>query len=158
MPSIDPGQELHFPSKRDWWIVGLIWMGVIVSVAGGVVPVVWEGMALGHALFVISVILGIAALMLWVLYGTGYTVTRDLLLIRCGPFSFRVLLNEIVSITPTRNPLSSPACSLDRLKIVYGDSPKSVMISHVDKSEFFSAIVQHCPSLEILVGQVRTKD
>ena len=104
-----------------------------------------------------GVILGIDALMLWMLYGTGYTVTRDLLLIRCGPFSFRVPLNQIISITPTRNPLSSPACSLDRLKVVYGDSPKSIMISPADKSEFLSAIVQHFPSLVILGDQVRKR-
>ena len=28
MPPIDLGQDLYFPSKRDWWIVALIWLGV----------------------------------------------------------------------------------------------------------------------------------
>ena len=66
-------------------------------------------------------------------------------------------LNGIDSITPTRSPWSSPACSLDRLKIVYGISQQSIMISPADKSGFLSAIVQQCPSLIVLHNQVQKK-
>ena len=37
MSPINSSQYLYFPSKRDWWIVALIWLGVVVSVAGGLV-------------------------------------------------------------------------------------------------------------------------
>ncbi len=157
MPPNDQHQDLYFPSKRDWWIVGLIWFGVIVSVVGGIVPLVLGGAFWVELIFTASLIVGMDVLMLWVLYGTGYRITSDRLLIRCGPFTFPVNLNSIDSITPTRSPWSSPACSLDRLKIVYGVSHQSMMISPEDKSGFLTAIVQHCPSLMVFHGGVRKK-
>jgi len=106
---------------------------------------------------VVSLLVGMDWLMLWVLYGTGYTITPDRILIRCGPFTFPVTLLGIDSITPTRSPWSSPACSLDRLKVVYGLSQQSIMVSPADKAGFLSAIVQQCPSLIVLHNQVRKK-
>ena len=157
MPPIDPDQDLYFPSKRDWWIVGLIWLGVMVSLVGGIMPLVVAGASWSEGLLVVSLLVGMDSLMLWVLYGTGYTITPDRLLIRCGPFTFPVTIHGIDSITPTRSPWSSPACSLDRLKVVYGLSRQSIMVSPADKAGFLSAIVQQCPSLIVLHNQVRKK-
>jgi hypothetical protein len=44
-------------------------------------------------------------------------------------------------VEETRNPLSSPALSLDRLKITYGNG-KRIMISPADKIGFLKAIGQ----------------
>jgi hypothetical protein len=157
MSTNDQSQNLYFPSKRDWWIVALIWLGVLVSVVGGIVPLMMEGASWREMLLVVGLLIAMDSLMLWVLYGTGYTVTQNQLLIRCGPFAFHVTLNGIDSITPTRSPWSSPACSLDRLKIVYGLSQQNVMISPSDKSGFLSAVVQQCPTLVVLHDRVRKK-
>ncbi len=155
--TINPNQNLYFPSKRDWWIVGLIWLGIIVSVVGGLVPMVVGEASWTEMTVMASLVLGMDVLMLWVLYGTGYIVTTDRLVIRCGPFSLPVTLNGIESITPTRSPWSSPACSLDRLKIVYGISQQTVMISPADKPGLLSAIVQQCPMLVMLQDRVLKK-
>ena len=158
MPPIDSDQDLYFPSKRDWWIEALILLGDIGEsgrwnrAIGAVAGASWTEMIL-----VGSLLLGMDSLMLWVLYGTGYTITPDRLLIRCGPMSFGVRLESIEFIFPTRSPWSSPACSLDRLRIVYGLSQQSIMISPEDKSEFLSAIVQQCPTLVVLHDRVRKK-
>ena len=157
MPPNGQSQNCYFHSKRDWWLVGLIWLGVLVSVVGGIVPSVIAGASWAEMLMVVVLLVGMDTLMLWVLYGTGYTVTSDQLFIRCGPFAFHVCLRDIDSITPTRNPSSSPACSLDRLKVVCGYSRRNIMISPKDKSGFLSAIVQNCPSLIVLHNQVRKK-
>ena len=151
------GQDLYFPSKRDGWIVGLIWLGVTVSVAGGILPLVLTGASWLTLIFVGSLLFVMDGLMLWVLYGTGYTVKSDQLCIRCGPFSFRIALQDIDSITPTQSPWSSPACSLDRLNVVYGLSGQSMMVSPEDKARFLAAIVEHCPSLILLHNQVQRK-
>jgi hypothetical protein len=55
-----------------------------------------------------------AAFVLWVLYGTNYTLRDRDLFVRSGPFYWTVRLDSITEIFPTHNPLSSPACSLDR--------------------------------------------
>jgi hypothetical protein len=157
MPSIDTDQDLYFPSKRDWWIVALIWFGVLASLVGGIVPLVVAGASWTEMILVGSLLLGMDSLMLWVLYGTGYTITPDRLLIRCGPMSFGVRLESIEFIFPTRSPWSSPACSLERLRIVYGLSQRSIMISPEDKAVFLSAIVQQCPTLVVLHDRVRKK-
>jgi hypothetical protein len=108
MRPIHPNQNLYFPSQRDWWIVGLIWMGQLIRVIGGIVPLVIAEASWGELVLVLGLLFGMDSLMLWVLYGTGYTVTQDQLLIRCGPFGFRVRIDAIDSITPTRSPWSSP--------------------------------------------------
>ena len=55
-------------------------------------------------------------------------------------------LAAIDVVEPTRNPLSSPACSLERLWIRYGE--KQIMISPLDKAGFLRALVQRTPQLE----------
>lgn len=155
--TINPNQKLYFPSKRDWWIVGLTWLGIIVSVVGGLMPMVVGDASWTELVVMASLVLGMDVLMLWVLYGTGYTVNPDQLVIQCGPFNLPVTLNGIESITPTRSPWSSPACSLDRLKIVYGVSKQTVMISPADKFGLLSAIVQQCPMLVKLHDRVLKK-
>lgn len=157
MSSNNSIQGRYFPSKRDGWIVGLIWGSVFISVIGGIVPLAVSGNSLKEAILVVAILVVMDGLMLWVLYRTGYFVTRELLLIRCGPFSFRVPLSDIETISPTSSLLSSPACSIDRLRIVYGLSRQSLMISPADKPGFLSAIVQQCPALVVLHDRVRKK-
>ena len=150
-------QDVYFPSKRDEWIEALILLGVVVSLAGGIVALVVAGVSGTEMILVVSLLVGMDSLMLWVLYGTDYTIKPDRLLIRCGPMSFGVRLGSIEFIFPTRSPWSSPACSLDRLRIVYGLSQQSIMISPEDKSGLLSAIVQQCPTLVVLHDRVRKK-
>jgi Bacterial PH domain len=66
---------------------------------------------------------------------TNYTITEKSLLIRCSLFKWEISLKEILTIEPTKNSLSSPALSLDRLRIKYGQG-KSIMISPLNKTEF----------------------
>ena len=157
MLPIDSDQNSYFPSKRDWWIEALILLGILVSLAGGILPLIVAGASWTEIILVGSLLLGMDSLMLWVLYGTAYTITPDRLLIQCGPMSFGVRLESIEFIFPTRSPWSSPACSLDRLRIVYGLSQKSIMISPENKAEFLSVIVQQCPTLVVLQDRVRKK-
>ena len=76
---------------------------------------------------------------LWLLFSTRYTVSETTLQIRSGPMSWTIDRNEIHSITPTRSALSSPALSLDRLEIRYGDTGM-VMVSPKDKEGFLAAL------------------
>lgn len=153
----EQSQNLYFPSMRDEWIEALILLGILVSLAGGIAALVVVGASWTEMVLVGILLLGMDSLMLWVLYGTGYTITPDRLLIRCGPLSFDVRLDSIEFIFPTRSPWSSPACSLDRLRIVYGLSQQSIMISPEDKSGFLSALVQQCSTLVVLHDRVRKK-
>ena len=71
---------------------------------------------------------GAAALSAWIALSTRYTLDESFLTVRCGPFCWRIPLQDIHRITPSRNPISSPALSLDRLRIEYGEA-RSLLIS-----------------------------
>jgi hypothetical protein len=125
----------YFPSKVDWWYYLVI---------GGLVA------AIGFSAYAVLVIepqeasrvlpgLGLTALLglglpLWLLFSTGYTLEPTVLRVRSGPFSWKVPLADIRSVRPTRNPLSGPALSLDRLKIEHAGG--WLMISPADKEGF----------------------
>ena len=72
---------------------------------------------------------------LWLLLATYYGFDGQDLVVRSGPFRWRIPLDGITGVTPTSEPLSSPALSLDRLKVTYGQG-RSIMVSPRDKEDF----------------------
>lgn len=80
-----------------------------------------------------------AGLPLWLLFSTTYSISSGVLLVRSGPFSWNIPLSEITRIVPTRSALSSPALSLDRLRVEYG-SRNAVLVSPLDQATFMRAI------------------
>jgi Bacterial PH domain len=128
----------RFVSKRDAWIVAVLWTASLVDF--GVAAKLWRGDGVAPA-FVAPLLLAAGLFQLHVLYATDYTVEGDTLLVRASLFRWRISLAAIESIEPTRNPLSSPACSLDRLLIRQGGG-RRVMVSPADKEGFLRAIAQ----------------
>jgi len=126
-----------YRSKVDTWLAGAIVAAVVVvlivgfSVVSGPVPAKW--------LIGVPIILLGAVLPLWLLVSTNYRITDQNLLIRSGPFRWRIPIREIRSVRPTRNARSSPALSLDRLLITYGCG-QSCMISPSDKEGFLDEL------------------
>ncbi|HVO65581.1 MAG TPA: PH domain-containing protein [Syntrophales bacterium] len=137
-----------YESKRDGWIVILLWAAVIA-----ILIAVWDlwGARLPLALRLpISVLMVLtAAFVFWVLYGTRYTLTDKTLTVQSGPFRWVIDLETIIEISPTRNPISSPACSLDRLHIRYRPNPSGLMISPQDKAGFLRDLVERTPGLKM---------
>ena len=134
----------RFVSKRDAWLVAVLWGASLVDVA--VATWLLLGAAQAPA-FVAPLLLAAAYFQVQVLYATDYTLEGSELVIRAWLFRWRVPLAAIDSIEPSRNPLSSPACSLDRLLVCYGK--KRIMISPDDKPGFLRALAQRAPQLEV---------
>jgi len=128
----------RFESKIDRWIFVLL-----------VVVIITEAWAIGTAAMragdplatTVIILVGIAvvALLVWLLVGTHYTVDRGTLRIVSGPFRWKVPVDQITSVEATNSLLSSPALSLDRLRIRYGER-RRIMISPADKAGFLEAI------------------
>lgn len=118
-----------YPSKIDTWL----WLGSAAATLGSMavtLPLMIWVPGPEVAVTVAVLLLG-AALPWWILASTRYTVSDESLLIRSGPFRWTVPLRDIVSITETRSPLSSPALSLDRLRIERtGGRPILISPSH----------------------------
>ena len=72
---------------------------------------------------------------------TYYEFHGEYLLIRCGPFWRKLLIRDIDSVKPTRNPLASMALSLDRIAIKTR-SGSGVMISPSDKARFLKELAK----------------
>jgi hypothetical protein len=140
--------QRRFASKRDPWVVVVLWgttLGLVFAsfqVAGSPTPLVFR------ALFILVCILS-AVLPPWILHGTSYLLTDEALSIRCGPFRHRVLVNAIQEVTPSRNPVASPACSLDRLHIKYRGSRDGILVSPADKRSFLQDLASRDSQLSL---------
>jgi hypothetical protein len=138
-------ERISFRSKVDGWLVAAL----LTSAAASALAVVIVGFAESPrlALAISPLLLLSVGLPVWLLRATSYTLTASELHVRCGPFAWRVPLREISAVTATRNPLSSPALSLDRLRIDFGRG-RSIMISPEDKEAFVRELRQRVPVLE----------
>lgn len=124
-----------YRSKIDIWLFIVLLLTVAASLYACVELLRTDRNILSLA--VISV-LGLA-LPVWLIAGTRYVLDSEKLVVHAGPFRWRVPLKDITSITPTHNPLASPALSLDRLRIEYGQG-KWVMISPRDREQLIADI------------------
>ena len=142
-----------FRTKRDRWLVILIWAGALLSIVGGVAQMGIQAPAILRGITLLFLV-GAAGFMLWVLYTTEYSISEVELLARCGPFRYRVPLSEIESVTPSRDPRSSPAGSLDRLLICWSGGRRRLLISPEPRREFLQQLSAHCPHLRLRGDQL----
>jgi len=122
-----------YTSKIDTWLA-LVLVGAVAACLIAFVFALRTGSISAIAVTLPALIIG-AGLPLWLMTSTAYTLSNTTLLVKSGPFKWQVPIEQITSITPTFNPLSSPALSLDRLRIDYGRG-QSIMISPKDKGQF----------------------
>lgn len=133
--------SVTFRSKVDWWVRVLLVAAAIPPLVA-IIATAIDGSPL-RALLFSPVLLVTVGLPLWLVRSTAYTFDGDVLTVRSGPFVWRVPLRDIRRVTPTRNPLSSPALSLDRLRIDYGT--RSLLISPEDGDRFLEELRRRLP-------------
>ena len=82
--------------------------------------------------------------------GTKYTITEELnLKIKCPPFKWpEIPISDITEVHRTRNPISAPAPSLKRLKVMYGNG-KSLIISPFPIEEFAYELNRINPRIKV---------
>ena len=128
---------MTFRSKVDAWLAFVLAIA-LAAILFATYSVARQ--AAGAELIVAILIASVGlVLILWPLLSTSYFINTDELLIRSGPFRWRVPLSKITKVTPTRSPISSPALSLDRLRIDYGVG-NVVLVSPSNQQAFMDAI------------------
>lgn len=137
---------MRFESKRDLWLLVLLRIMPLMLLL--VIADIWylehhdlRGPIAGAFILIVFEVFFFES----VLRSTYYQIDGHTLVIRSSVFSWRVPIGEIRSITPTRSALSSPALSLDRLRIEYGD--KAIMVSPEDPKRFIEALRAKNPSI-----------
>lgn len=137
--------EQIYTSKVDTWLVAILIAAALLALSSLIAsPNARGAMALLVRLPVLLIGIGFPA---WIFLSTKYTLNDSALLVKSGPFSWQVPLTQITSVTPTRNPLSSPALSLDRLRIEYGS--QAIMISPKLKDVFIQDLDARRATLKI---------
>ena len=132
--------ETVYRSKIDLWLVI-----VIVAAPIMLLEFILDGLNTPDTfaeLLAAVIVVAELGLLTWLYFSTRYTISGDFLLVKAGPFSWVIPIEDIVSVEPTRNPISSPALSLDRLLIRYGQSAE-LLISPKDKSGFMLELKKH---------------
>jgi hypothetical protein len=130
-----------FPSKVDWWLVALA-----AFVPGLQIVLYLIGRTPARSVWII---LGIVAFMAVVLFPIRYVIEGRTVLVKCGLIRWNFTsfaVDEIQSVRPSRNPLSSPALSLDRLHVSL--RTRNVLISPKDKTGFLHALEALDPDLQ----------
>lgn len=139
-----------FPSRVDSWLVAigpLAALTAATAVAGLAGPFVLNSGGTPPMLALLAVIVALTLLLpLWLVLDTNYTLTADDLLIRSGPFRWRIVLCDVREVSPSHSWISSPALSLDRLSIRYG-ADRSILVSPREKQRFIDALRQRCHSV-----------
>jgi hypothetical protein len=134
-----------YRSKVDWWIGLLLTIVLVAMVGNGIGLLISPQPNASHARWVALVMFLMAAFTASLALSTCYTITSADLLVKAAFFRWRIPLNQIVEVFPTHNPLSSPALSLDRLRVNYKrPSGRAVwiMISPKFKDEFLNDLAQ----------------
>lgn len=128
----------RFNSKIDRWIIATLIVIVVVNI-GVIVSVAMHPESPAATTATILACIGATALIVSLLIRTFYIVERGVLRVVSGPFSWKIPIDKITSVSPSRSLLSSPALSLDRLLIRYGKR-RRIMVSPADKQGFLRAI------------------
>lgn len=128
----------RFASKVDAWILAVFVAVVVIQIIALAAAMAETGETTG-ILVGAAVLLLTVVLFVWLLRGTYYEVGNGTLRIVCGPFRQRIEISDITAIEPTRSPLSSPALSLDRLRIRHGKL-RRILVSPADKRGFIRAL------------------
>jgi hypothetical protein len=145
-------------AKVDGWITALFGGLALLEVGVGV-AVVGAAFIAGRpelpvSLTIASICAGAAlllGLLLCLCYSTRYEISSTDVIVRFGPFRTMLPLDAIVEVFPTRNPLSAPAPSLDRLRINYRRKNGMMwfaLISPRDKLAFVRDLASATPNLQ----------
>ncbi|MFW2079129.1 PH domain-containing protein [Acinetobacter sp. ULE_I010] len=125
-----------FHSKIDWWILGFV-----IAMTGLLVQLLFTMYAKGtmeeypeHTMVYIFTI----AVLWWPVFSTTYAIGNNTLTIRSMFLKWVIPLENIKTVSKTNNSISSPALSLDRLKIEYlkDGKMKQILVSPRDQQAF----------------------
>ncbi len=124
-----------YKSKIDWWLMVVVYGVFIYPVVDGI---------LTKEYFLSVVMLGIMLLITFVFYLIQYKIEGGQLQI----WWTKIDIKTIRKVYATRNPLSSPALSLDRLAIVYNKYDE-VLVSPKNREDFIQELLKVNPDIEV---------
>lgn len=145
-----------YQSKRDSWLMwllrGLTLFFIHTAFTVHNEPVAPWMKVFATCFFAVASLLFIALCILP--FYTSYSLDRSNLTIRMGPFKKAFPLAEITEAFPSRNPLSAPAWSLDRVRIRFSSYRFGALISPDRKLDFLAELAELAPHLHLVGNRV----
>ena len=129
----------YFAPKIDRWLALVLLSAAAISSAA-LTSLPQRGQPVGVVALLVMGACGIV-LPIWVLLRTGYRLTEHTLCVTSGPFRWRIPLEQIESVRPSRSVWSGPALSLDRLAIRYGRG-RCLLVSPKERERFARELMQ----------------
>ena len=127
-------------SKIDWWIVALIAGSVLFTFILGISlyseSKIGSYICFGSGIFT-------AGLFLLLSIPLKYTLVEDRLIIRSGILKQEALYSQITAVKKSRNPLSAPALSLERVEITMNKGFK--LVSPKNREQFIEELLSKLP-------------
>lgn len=125
-------------------IDSILLLPLLLSLGGGLVF-----MLLLHAWIGLMIMVLASLFIAHIFLTTYYTIDSHILSIRSGYLvNRRIDIDSITEIAETRDAISSPALSFDRLYIRYNQK-SDVIVSPKDKEEFIQKLVFVNPSIKV---------
>jgi hypothetical protein len=131
----------RFRSKRDPLSYLLLLLPTLVVLSIVILSVIRHNWSLVIPLLIAS---GIS---FWIWTATYYEFLPDELLVKAGPFKWKISYQSIKRVRRTKSLLSSPALSINRLEISH--TKGIILISPEKELEFISLLMKQNP--EILI-------
>ncbi len=133
-----------YPSKVSYGLLIFIFLVFY----GPLIPNLINGDLSGKMIGLIGFLSLIFAFILHLFFGTHYTIENNKLKIKCGFFSYKpIKIDEIKEVSKTKNIISSPAPSFDRVEIKYGKFDE-IIISPKDKLNFANDLAIINPNIK----------
>lgn len=124
-----------YRSKIDWWLMLLVYGAFVFPIVEGIRK---------KEYFLSVIFVGIILVISCLFYTVQYKIEGENLFI----WRTKIEIKSIRKIYKTRNPLSSPALSIDRIAIVYNKFDE-VLISPADRAAFVQELVAVNPAIEV---------
>ena len=85
-------------------------------------------------------------LFVWILAGTWYAFDGGSLVVQCGPFRWRIPVEQIYAVRDSSSLRSGPALSMQRLEIRFANE-RCMLISPRDRAAFLAELRRQAPRL-----------
>jgi hypothetical protein len=143
--------QIVYASKKDSWLVIIIAAAGLALSGAAAYQIITNGLIHPASWILLLSALFYLAIVFIFAYPVSYIIRSSDLVIRAGLTRSRIILSLIEVVKPTRNRVSSPALSLDRLGIGYlkKGKPAFVLVSPEDKAAFLKDLVQTTGGLEL---------
>ncbi|MCM3723716.1 PH domain-containing protein [Solibacillus isronensis] len=82
-------------------------------------------------------------------FGTKYVIEKDELIVYAGIYKKRIPIQQIRSLRPSKNPLSAPAMSIDRIEITFDPHIQVILVSPKERELFVNKLLEINPSITV---------